>query len=353
MTCHDACQALTPAAGLTAPAEEHVSLHVSEAVRRGWVAQQGPNCAAAVVAGIVNALLPGGREDAAALRLTDGLALLGGVLSKRLDAQRARLARLLHGADLLPFEDALIERCASKSGVELGAPQSLLEVRELCAERASAEPASAFAALAEAWAAGEPGAEPPTCKLRPQEEGGTRGFACFSIWDVDAELRSFLRLLGGVRKLRRAERPSTAAVGNWALLQALEAWSAASLACGGPALRVSVLAAAHKGPPSNAPRVRPTAADSPAAAAAQFAAVLAAMREPDTVLAMHGRNHYALLFAARERSDGTQQELLTARKGQRPAHWVPWEELRAAMLRAPGHYAIFAASRVAASSSVS
>ena len=340
--------ALTPTPGLTSPAEEHVALHVSAAAQRGWVAQSGPNCAAATVAGIINALLPGGREDTAALRLADGLALLDGALSTRLAAQRARLARLLHGAELLPFEEALVERCAAKGGVELGAPQALLEARQLCDERASAEPASAFAALSSAWAAAEPGAEPPTCKLQPQEQGGTRGFACFSIWDVDAELRRFLRLLGGVHKLRRAERPSTAIVGNWALLQALEAWSAASAARGGPALHARVLAAAHRGPASTAPRVRPTAADGPDAAAAQFTAITAAMRQPDTVLAMHGRNHYALVFASRELCDGA-RELLTARKGQRPAHWVPWEELRAAMLRAPGHYAIFAATLVASS----
>ena len=311
------------------------------------MAQKGPNCAAAVVAGIVNALLPGGREDAAALRLADGLALLDAALSTRLAAQRARLARLLHSAALLPFEDAIAERCAGL-GIELGAPQSLLEARRLCSERRiDAEPV--FAALADAWAAAEPGAEPPTCTLRPQE-GGTRGFACFSIWDVDAELRRFLRALGCVRKLRRAERPSTAAVGNATLLQALQSWSAASSARGGPKLNACVLAAAHRGPLSATPPVRPAAADAPEASAAQFDAVLAAMRDPGSVLAMHGRNHYALLFAARVRRDGA-RELLTARRGQRPAHWLPWEELRAAMLRAPGHYAIFVASRVAAPSS--
>ena len=295
---------------------------------------------------MINALLPGGREDAAALQLADGLALLDGVLSTRLAAQRARLARLLHGAELLPFEAAIAERCAGL-GIELGAPQSLLEARQLCDQRRlHAEPV--FAALADAWAAAEPGAEPPTCTPRPQDEGGTRGYACFAIWDVDSELRRFMRALGGVLKLRRTERPSTAAVGNAALLRALEAWSAASLARGGPTLRARVFAAAHKGPSGAAPPVRPAAADEPEAAAAQFDAVLAAMREPGSVLAMHGRNHYALLFAARVRRDGA-RELLTARRGQRPAHWLPWEELRAAILRAPGHYAIFAASRVAAS----
>ena len=262
--------------------------------------------------------------SAAALRVADALALLDAALSTRVAARRQRLSRLLHGADLHAFEAALAERLRA-GGVDLAAPQALLEARALCAERAS-ENASAFARLAEAW--------------EPAAEDGTRGFACFSIWDVDAELRSFFRLLAGLAKLRRPERPSTAAIGNWGVLHALEAWSAQAEARGGPGLRASVLAAAHRGPPSTAAQVRPAAADTPAAARAQFAAVVAALREPDCVLALHGRNHYSMIFAARERADGT-QELLTARRGQQPAHWVPWEQLRCAMLRAPGHYALF------------
>lgn len=314
-----------------------MSHHVGAAALRGWVPQTGPCCAAATVAGAFNSLLPTGRDDASALRLGDALPLLDAALSKRVDAQRARLQRLLHGADLSAFEAALSERC-----VDLGAPQALLEARTLCAERA-AEPGSAFAHLTTAWAANEPGADPPACSL---EEGGTRGFACFSIWDVDAELRSLLRQLAGLAKLRRAERPSTAAIGNWGILQALEAASAASAAKGGPALRVAVLAAAHRGPPSTAPRIRPAAADSPADVAAQFDAVVAALLQPDTVLCVHLRNHYALLFGARQFAEDGARELLTARRGQKPAHWVPWDELRAAMLRAPGHYAIISVSIV-------
>jgi hypothetical protein len=319
--------------------------YVSAAALRGWVAQSGPCCAAAIVAGVFNSLLPAGRDDAAALSLDDALQLLDAVLSKRVDAQRARLKRLLHGAELSEFETALSERCRARD-VDLGAAQALLEARALCAERAAAEPGSAFAHLVAAWAANEPGADPPACAL---EEGGTRGFACFSIWDVDAELRSLLRQLAGMAKLRRAERPSTAANGNWGVLQALEAASVASAAKGGPALRVKVLAAAHRGPASTAPRIRPAAADSPADAAAQFDAVVAALREPGTVLCVHLRNHYALLFGARQLVEDGARELLTARRGQKPAHWVPWDELRAAMLRAPGHYAVISVSSIVSS----
>jgi hypothetical protein len=77
--------------------------------------------------------------------------------------------------------------------------------------------------------------------------------------------------------------------------------------------------------------------------------VVAALLQPDTVLCVHLRNHYALLFGARQLAADGARELLTARRGQKPAHWVPWDELRAALLRAPGHYAIISVSIVSSS----
>jgi hypothetical protein len=100
-------------------------------------------------------------------------------------------------------------------------------------------------------------------------------------------------------------------------------------------------------------------ADSAADAAAHWAALRAAFCADDTALIWHGRNHYALVFALRERSassaadkatdagaaagaaaapgDGIVRELLTARKGQRPSAWVRWEEARTLMLSWDGH----------------
>jgi hypothetical protein len=66
---------------------------------------------------------------AAALTQTSGAELLDGVLSARLVQQRQRLARLLRGAALAPFEDALAQRLAA-AGRPLGARRAEAPTRE-------------------------------------------------------------------------------------------------------------------------------------------------------------------------------------------------------------------------------
>ncbi len=59
-----------------------------------------------------------------------------------------------------------------------------------------------------------------------------------------------------------------------------------------------------------------------------------------TVLLFHLTNHYALIFAVRDWEDAAgerRQEVLTARRGQRPTQWVSWTEMRDLMLRWAGH----------------
>ncbi len=58
------------------------------------------------------------------------------------------------------------------------------------------------------------------------------------------------------------------------------------------------------------------------------------------VLLFHITNHYALIFAVRDWEDAAgqrRQEVLTARRGQRPTAWVTWAEMRDLMLRWAGH----------------
>jgi hypothetical protein len=118
----------------------------------------------------------------------------------------------------------------------------LAAARALCAARAA--DGAAFAPLAGAWAQHDAAAAPeaaaaaddedassePTsaapplvatvCRLAPPPAVGaaaaaaTRGFACFSLWDTDAEVWALLRARAGVHKLRR-DKPSTSAIGNW------------------------------------------------------------------------------------------------------------------------------------------
>ena len=66
-----------------------------------------------------------------------------------------------------------------------------------------------------------------------------------------------------------------------------------------------------------------------------------------SALIFHLKNHYALVHALRERTDRDgrrTREMLTARRGQWPNAWIPWEEARSTMLRWSG-YAIMQATR--------
>eukprot|EP00045_Choanoeca_perplexa_P008909 m.83989 g.83989 ORF g.83989 m.83989 type:complete len:79 (+) comp14670_c0_seq2:119-355(+) len=58
------------------------------------------------------------------------------------------------------------------------------------------------------------------------------------------------------------------------------------------------------------------------------------------VLLYHLKNHYALVYALREWQpvDGPAvQQVLTARKGQRPSAWIDFEEVREVMLKWSGY----------------
>ena len=69
-------------------------------------------------------------------------------------------------------------------------------------------------------------------------------------------------------------------------------------------------------------------------------------KETTVALVSHHKNHYALVFALRERCDADEgcpggvrwtREMLTARRGQRPSAWISWEEARATMLGWSGY----------------
>ena len=89
----------------------------------------------------------------------------------------------------------------------------------------------------------------------------------------------------------------------------------------------------------------------------EWRALRALFARPGVFLVSHHANHYAPVYALRERreenaNDGDDsrvgwretREMLTARRGQRPAVWIPWEEARATMRRWSG-YGIMAFER--------
>ena len=88
----------------------------------------------------------------------------------------------------------------------------------------------------------------------------------------------------------------------------------------------------------------------------EWRALRALFAQPGVFLVSHHANHYAPVYALRERREENAngddsrvgrretREMLTARRGQRPAVWIPWEEARATMRRWSG-YGIMAFER--------
>ena len=72
-----------------------------------------------------------------------------------------------------------------------------------------------------------------------------------------------------------------------------------------------------------------SAKDSPAQREAHWTKLRAAFMRDGAAIIFHLKNHYALIFAMRDWVDAEgklHRELLTARKGQRPTAWIPFDE---------------------------
>eukprot|EP00501_MAST-03F_sp_TOSAG23-6_P000673 GSMAST32.ASY1.ANO1.700.1 assembled CDS len=142
-------------------------------------------------------------------------------------------------------------------------------------------------------------------------------------------------------------RPSTAAFGNWGVLECIKEMNGTS---GGSNVTVKLLMGAIHGNKKSSKKLKKVSSinDKTVCLKAEFS-------RSGTALIGHWKNHYAMIFAMREweefsrdntsHDDVTKaskttifhRELLTARKGQRPRHWISFEEVHSMMCRWSGH----------------
>jgi hypothetical protein len=150
---------------------------------------------------------------------------------------------------------------------------------------------------------------------------------CRPLWEL-------WKKLGGLAKLT-GEKPNTAAFGNWGILEGVKRLDAQH---DDVSLRASLLMGKKaKGSKIPAPL---SALDNDEAKDTQWRLLCEKLMKPRCALLFHLKNHYALIHATREwvGADGTQvREILTARKGQRPTTWIPFEEARNTMINWSGY----------------
>ncbi len=165
-------------------------------------------------------------------------------------------------------------------------------------------------------------------------------------WEWKKELLSLLKSISGIKRLA-AERPSTAPIGNWGILQVVRRMSEEQTE---PSLGSGVSCKLFMGKKTvgkSKMAIPLTRKDEDEDIEQQWSTLRGAFGRPDTVLLFHLKNHYALIYALREWTDETGvavRQILTARKGQRPTAWIDFSEARETCLGWLG-YKIMAVQR--------
>eukprot|EP00605_Chrysophyceae_sp_TOSAG23-4_P001902 GSChrysophyteH1.ASY1.ANO1.2100.1 assembled CDS len=165
-------------------------------------------------------------------------------------------------------------------------------------------------------------------------------------WEWKKELFGLLKSISGLKKLC-AERPSTAPIGNWGILQVVRRMSEEA----SPSLGSEVnckLFMGKKTVGKSKLAVACSRKDTDDDIEHQWSTIRSAFGRPDTVLLFHLKNHYALIYALREWTDAESgvkvRQLLTARKGQRPTAWIDFSEARETVMSWVG-YKLMAVTR--------
>ena len=324
-----------------------VKVYRSPAAFRGWVEQRSPACAAAVVAGAWNSLLPNlesfktavdpSAKALPALVQQDILDLYVEIWGKLL----AKAQRSLRGAlgaeeeqDLGPLMDAVAERIGgypetSKPNTD-GMREALEAINTDYAKGAGGGAGEGLLAGREAvpepalsGGEGDETAPPPAAELfallRQTIAEGRLG-------ETFLKLKSCWNHMGSLSKLT-GEKPSTAPVGNDRLMSAVEKL----------ALRHEVPFRAWRfmGAAKSRSVWRLSANDTKETVQVQWEALVTAVSSDSSVLIYHLENHYSLIFATREwdadagyGGKRTVRQILVAKPGQQPCSWVDFETVR-------------------------
>jgi len=165
------------------------------------------------------------------------------------------------------------------------------------------------------------------------------------------ELMDIVKNLSGLAKLR-ASKPSTAPIGNWAVLQGVQRLS--EWTSFGTLLSCRLFMGKRSNPKQKLD-VSLSRRDSDEVIKSQWDTLKAQFSSPETILLFHLKNHYAIIFAWREwtideltiSKEGSTpspkieqkmvRQILTARKGQRPTAWIDFAEARETMLNWVGY----------------
>eukprot|EP01031_Cornospumella_fuschlensis_P029526 gene29526-35634_t len=353
-------------------------LHYNDAVFKGWVKQPSACCAAASIAGAWNALHQLRRADAAALTHTNILQLYEEILQERYNSKLDSFSRKL-GARLTDeeFWNPLVEKLR-EGGKEFGGKKgegvtkkSLLKaLKTICKD--TPKPAGSDEMQLTSWQLikelfpGE-GEGKEEGELKGEDKEGDESASeeeddddadptptnKTSSWDWATELWGVVKDRSGLVKLT-APKASTSPIGNWGLLKVPELINEKYPCFASIQVRLFMgkkMAARKKGAgkassTGNAQgggvEVPLSLKDSNEDIRAQWDALRSAFCCPHTVLLFHLTNHYALVFALREWQEAGEggksvRQLLTARRGQRPAVWMDFNEARQVMLQWAGY----------------
>eukprot|EP00668_Euglena_longa_P031535 GGOE01040759.1.p1 GENE.GGOE01040759.1~~GGOE01040759.1.p1 ORF type:complete len:443 (+),score=48.18 GGOE01040759.1:74-1402(+) len=346
--------------GRIPPNVQRFGFHISYGALNGWVKQSSPVCAAASSAGAWNAVHGLHRGAPGAHDQHSVLAVMRDLLQEKIDSRRGKLERLWLQAPAGPLEIAVKEKL-TESGLSLGGVSDgdkgatkadiWAAVQAVCYERAEGQHTEyryqdgCFQALRSSWewerqrssdGAISICAPGRNRRATPADEEGTEDGQEDSGEEMAAkkEVLELFHGLAGMEKLTRPF-PTTAVFGNWGILQAMRRLS--DMASDHPILVQPFMGQRAEG---TLPEVCISSQDSEAVIAEQWNRLAEGFKGRSRAFIFHLTNHYALLFALREWTTASGEEVrevLTTRQGQRPTVWMRWAECRSIMLQHSGY----------------